>query len=215
MNKENIKKKGGHIAIIFFVGLVTLLLYTSVFSNIKIKDEPQWHILWEGSLAEATEANPGAGASGFLEIFFCNHSADPANAYNDNVSSNFETWCNTSLDADGAAGTVNHAYAAADNFNLTVKSLTVMDVVCRARWNRTHAYDGTKFIGDNCRINITMAGGGITILGTTSGTNVISENQTDETYIWINVYWNNAHAGYQLNPNSISLVSQISIQAKY
>lgn len=215
MNKENLKKGGVRWAVVAGVFIVSFLLYTSVFMNTQIKTEPSWHVLWEGSLAEATEANPGAGASGFLEIYFINHSNTGTTAYDNNVSSGYEGWCNTSLDADGAAGTVNHAYAAVDNFNLTVKALTAMDVVVRARWNRTHAWDGSKFIGSNCRINLTMSGGGITISGLTSGTNCISNNETDHTYIWINVYWNNTNAGYQLNPNQISQVTQISIQAKY
>jgi hypothetical protein len=214
MNKENIKRRWSSIATIIGIFLICFVLVFQV-PQPRLKTVPTWHVIWEGSLAEATEANPGAGASGFLEIYFINHTATPTTAYDTNTSSLFETWCNASLDADGAAGTTNHAYATADNFNLTVKWGVAMDVVCRARWNRTHAYDGSKFIGSDCRINITMAGGGITILGTTSGTNCISENQTDETYIWINVYWTNGGAGYVLNKNGISLVSQISIQAKY
>lgn len=216
MNKENFKRKCGNLAVIVGVAIVTFLLYTSVVSNIKVKkDEGKWHVLWEGSLAEATEANPGAGVSGFLEVFFLNHSANPANAYNDNVSSNFELWANASLDADGSAGTTNHAYSKDDNSNLTLKWGVPMDIVVRCRWNKTNAFDGTMFQNTSCRVNITMAGGGITILGTTSGTNIQSNNETDHTYIWINVYWNNAHAGYTLAKNGISLMSQISIQAKY
>jgi len=214
MNKEILKKRGVHWGILFGVMAVTFLLSTQMIPTPRLEQEPTWHVLWEGSLAEATEADPGAGASGFLEIFFVNHSAIPWDAYDTNTSSSMEGWCNTSLDADGAAGTTNHAYSAADNFNLTVQWGETMDIVIRARWNRTHAYDGSKFINGSCRINLTTTGGGIVIAGTT-GDNIETSNETDHTYIWINVYWDNAGAGYTLNKNGVCMIQTISIQAKY
>lgn len=216
MNKESFKKAGVRWGTIFGIFFVVLLLSTQMIPTPQLKPEPSWHIVWEGSLAEATEATLTAGASQFLEIFFINHSVIPWDAYDNNLSYIYETWCNASLDADGAAGTTNHAYAIADNFNLTVKWGTTFDVVCRVRFNKTHAWDGAKFLNSSCRVNITMAGGGVTILGTTSGNNIETRNDTSDDFIWINVYWDGvAHAGYTLNKNGISLVSQISIQAKY
>ena len=179
------------------------------------EDDKTWHVIWEGSLAEATEAALGEGASGFLEIFFVNHTATPATAYDTNVSSQIEGWCNTSLDADGAAGTTNHAYAIADAFRLQVKHSTLMDVVVRVRFNRTHAWNGTMFHPADCRVNITASGGGITILGTVSGTNVVTGNSTGYGALYLNVYWDNAAAGYQLSKGQECSISSISIQAKY
>jgi len=214
MNKEYVKKKGVHWAILIGVFLVSFMLGARMVPTPKLESDPSWHILWEGSLAEATEANPGAGASGFLEIFFVNHSNTGTTTYDENTSSVFEGWCNTSLDADGAAGTTNHAYANADEFNLELKHSTALDIVVRARWNKTHAWNGTMFHGHDCRINLTTSGGGIVINGAT-GTNCISNNETDHTYIWINVYWNNSNSGYQLNKGQTCTISQVSIQAYY
>jgi hypothetical protein len=214
MNKEYFKKKGVRWGVLFGVMAVAFLLSTQMIPTPKLEKEPQWHILWEGSLAEATEASPAAGASGFLEIFFVNHTAIPATAYDTNTSSEMESWANTSLDADGATGTTNHAYAIADNFNLTVQWGEAMDIVIRVRFNKTHAFDGSIFQNTSCRVNLTTTGGGIVIAGTT-GTNIVSSNATDHTYIWINCYWNNAHSGYTLSKNGICLITTISIQAKY
>jgi len=212
MNKEKIKKSSVKLATVLAVVLICLSLYTFVFMNVKV--DKTWHVTWEGSLAEATEASLTAGASQFLEIFFLNHTATPWTAYDDNVSSHFETWCNVSLDADGAAGTTNHAYANADNFNLTLKWGTAMDIVIRCRWNKTHAWDGAQFLNSSCRINLTTTGGGIVITGET-GVNVVSRNDTSDDFIWINVYWDNSGAGYTLAKNGVCMLSTISIQAKY
>ena len=216
MDEEKYFKKAGvRWGTVFGVFIVVFLLATRMVPTPELETSPSWHVIWEGTLAEATEANPGAGASGFLEIFFVNHSNTGTTTYDSNVSSTYETWCNASLDADGAAGTTNHAYAAGDNFHLELKHSTTMDIVVRARWNRTHAWDGSKFVDGDCRINITASGGGITISGATSGTNCVSGNETDHTYIWINCYWNNSNAGYTLNKGQTCTVSQVSIQAKY
>lgn len=212
MNKESYKRKWASLATIIGVITVSLLLYTSVFQNVKVvqeKDE-SWHVVWEGSLAEATEATPTAGATGFLEIFFVNHTATPTTAYDTNTSSQFETWANANLGTG-----VGNAWANADSFNLQLKHSVLMDVVVRCRWNRTHAWNGTMFRDADCRINITASGGGITILGTASGTNVVSYNNTGGTYIYINVVFTNGGSGYNLNKGGTCTISQISIQAKY
>lgn len=215
MNKENIKKKGHYWAIVFGVFIVTFLMASQMIPTPKMKTEPTWHVIWEGSLAEATEANPGASVSGFLEAFYINYSATPWDAYDNNDSSIYEGWCNTSLDADGAAGAVNHAYAIVDNYNLTVKWGTLFNIMMKFRFNKTHAWDGAQFVNGSCRVNITHVGGGVTILGTTSGHNIETRNDTSDDFIWIDVYWDNAGAGYTLAKNGISLMTQISIQAKY
>lgn len=209
MNKQNVKRKWASLGTIIGVATVSFLLYTSVFMNVQVKDEPSWHIVWEGSLAEAAEGNPGAGASGFLEIFFTNHSSSGTTAYDTNTSSTFETWADAALAAGGG-----NAWASGDAFNLQLKHSTTFDVVVRCRFNRTVAHNGTMFRDADCRVNLTAAGGGINIAGTT-GTNCVSQNVTTNDYIWINVYWNNTNAGYTLGKGQTCTITEISIQAKY
>lgn len=211
MDSTNVKKRSSRLGLIVGVAIIAFLLYTSVISNIQVKQkEGKWQVLWEGSLAEASEGNPGTGASGFLEIFFVNHSGSPATAYDTNTSSLMETWANANMGTG-----VGNAWANADSFNLQLKHSTTFDVVVRVRYNHTHAWDGVKFVDADTRVNITASGGGVTISGTVSGTNVVSYNNTGMAYIWINVYWTNGGAGYQLTKGGTCTVSSISIQAKY
>jgi hypothetical protein len=211
MDFTNVKKKASRLGLIVFVGLVTFILYTSVLSNVKVTEkEGIWQVIWEGSLAEASEATPPAGETAFLEIFFVNHSATPATAYDDNTSSVYETWANANL----GTGTGN-AWANADDFNLQLKHSVAFDVVVRVRYNKTHAWNGTAFIDGDTRVNVTASGGGVTISGATAGTNVVTYNNTGQDFIWIDVYWTNGGAGYQLNKGGTCVISQISIQAKY
>lgn len=208
MNKQNVKRKWASLGTIIGVATVSFLLYTSVFMNIEVKDEPGWHIVWEGSLAEAAEGDPGSGVSGFLEIFFVNHT-DTESIYARNDSSTFETWANAALAAGGG-----NAWANDDLFNLQLKHSTSFNIVVRCRFNRTVAFNGTMFRDADCRVNLTAAGGGITISDVT-GTNEVSQNVTTNEYIWINVVWDNSNAGYSLGKGQTCDITEISIEAKY
>lgn len=209
MDSKKIKKKYSSLGVIVGVAIVTFILYTSVLSNIQIKQTPTWHVIWEGSLAEASEANPGAGAGGFLEIFFLNYSATPSTTYARNDSSSFETWADANLLATGSGG---HAYASATSFNLQLKHDVRIDIVIRCRFNVTQAYTDSEWIDANCRCNITCAGGGITI-SNVAGTRGISENVSGHNYIYINFYWQNAN--YKLLTGGTCTINPITISAKY
>lgn len=221
MNKESFKKGGGKLAIISFVFIVaSLLVLTQSFPLPRLVQDEQGfsHIVWDGSnIVSATENSTiGAAASGFLEIFFVNHSADPRRAYDTNTSSLFETWANASLDPD-AAGTTYKAYATYSGFSLTLKWGTAFDIVVRYRGNATNAKNATIFNNASCRVKINATGGGIELAGATTGlmTNVNSSNATDHTFIWINAYLNNNHAGYTLNKGGTCTITNIKIEFNY
>jgi hypothetical protein len=107
-----------------------------------------------------------------------------------NTSSTLETWCTTNM--PGYTPYVNH-----DDFNLTLKYLTTFVFLVRARFNKTQCWDGSKFIGSSCRCKMTVSGCGITLANVTL-TNAVSQNNSGQNYIWINFYYTNAGAGFQL-----------------
>jgi len=171
---------------------------------------PSWHIVFEGSLAEALEANPGTGKTGFLEIFWINHTTTPTVTYKQNISSILENWCVVNM--PGLT-----PYASIDNFDVTISGSSSFDILARTRWNKTNAWDYNKAIFDvtAVRVNISTSGGGITIPLTTSGTNIASRNNTGENYLWVNTYWNNGGSGYYIQRNAVCVVTQIRLEALY
>lgn len=201
MNKESFKKGGGKLAIISFVFIVaSLLVLTQALPLPRLVTDEETgfsHIGWGDNVVSATEATPTAGASSILEIFFVNHSASPATAYDTNTSSEFETWANASLDPD-AAGTTYYAYTI-DVLDVTFTTLTVKwgvdtDMVIRYRGNVTNAKNATIFDATDCRIKVNASGGGMADLTNGgSGTvfsQVISQNSSSNSFIWINAYYN-------------------------
>lgn len=203
------KRKGIRLGVVVGVFVVVMFALYSI-PKPTMKYEPSWHVVWEGTLAEASEANPGSGASGFLEIFWINHTATPATAYLQNTSATLEAWCVANMPG-------KTPYASADNFNVQIASNKLFDIVVRCRWNKTNAFDYSlsQFVGSDVRVNISASGGGITINGATSGVNVESLNNSAKDYLWTNTYWNNGGSGYYIQKGTTCTVTYISIQARY
>lgn len=165
-------------------------------------DEKGWHILFDGNLAKAAEGNPGAGSSGILEIFFVNHSV--GNAYKAvNTSATLETWC---TDA-------NLGYANADDFNTELAHSVLFDIAIKVRVNKTHAWDGAKFIDAWVRMNLTSADLGIGALSAMEK-NVLT-NDSGDNYIWLMFYYDFSNAGYDLSKDQSADITAIVLSAYY
>jgi len=202
--KINGKKAGVRTGLIAGIIIVSLIIAFNVPKPvIEIEDSGTWHVVWEGSLAQAAENNPGAGASGFLEFFCPNHTATPATAYDENSSAEIESWCVANMPG-------KTPYASADNFRIELDHSVSHDWVVRARFNKTHCWDGAKFIDTRCRINLTVSGDNT--LADVTGTLVVTRNNTGEDYLWVNVYW---ATGYTINADGGDSYDEISIEAKY
>jgi hypothetical protein len=209
MNKINIKKAGLLTGIT--ICAITILVITANIPQIEKEERFQKVYIWTPT---AAEADPGAGASGFLEIFFMNISSQDSNGYGLNTSSTHETWS----DANLPSATPN-AWASADNFDITYfDSETTFVFMVRVRYNKTHAWETDHFNGADCDTQITVTctdwavGGDI---NNVSGTAYETRNNTGEEFIWINFVWDNAGTGYQIADDSTMTISEIYIEAKY
>jgi len=201
--KKGYKKAGVSLGTVAGVAIVaTLLILTGPTPRI-VNEDGVWQIVWGGNLVSAAENDPGAGASGFLEIFFVNHTATPTTTYTQNTSATIEGWCTAA----------NLGFASADEFNVEIAHSVTFDIVVRVRFNQTHAHNGSDFVDGDTRVNITCSGD-LTIADVT-GTNVVSHNDSALDYIWINVYWDNGGAGYSINKDETFDVDEISIEAKF
>jgi len=211
-SKSNFRKAGVHLGTIIGIFIVCFIL----IMNIQVEQEEHtrtWHVIWQGSLAEAAENSPVAGATGWLQIFFVNHTATPDTAYDENTSSTIEGWCTANM-----AGKT--PYGTADEFRVELDNLVSFDIVVRARWNATHAKNATIFDDSRCRIRMnftcTSWADGEDKAALTEGNLTVSYNNSGAAYIWCNVYWNaDDYGGYQLNPDAVLTIPMISIEAEY
>jgi hypothetical protein len=214
MNKDSFRKAGHRWGLIAGIAIICFLLYTSIFSNMVLRQDEQGfsYIAWVGPVSATENSTIGATASGFLEIFFLNVSATPTTTYGTahNTSSLFETWANASLDPDGS-GPTYYAYAKYGGFSLTLKWGTAIQMVVRYRGNVTNAKNATIFNAANCRVKVNATGGGCTTLTSQVLTNVVSYNQTGGTFIWINAYYNIG----TLNKGGTYTITNIKIEFNY
>jgi len=197
-NKEERLKKAGVVSgIIFCVFVAGLLIGTNFNDVVEYREEEMWQMVQR--FTPLAEGNPGAGASGFLEIFFINHSASDLNTtFNENSSGKLD-------------------------FDLELASEVSFDIVVRVRFNKTHAWETNKFIDTDCDCQITTSCTGwadgndeANESARDRGAAVVSRNDTGDDYIWINFCWNaDDDGGYQLADDAVLTVSEIYIEARF
>jgi hypothetical protein len=160
------------------------------------------------------EGDPGAGASGFLEIFYMNISSQTGTGYGLNTSSTHETWC----DANMPSASPN-AWANADNYEISsFESEKTFIIMVRVRYNKTHAWETDHFNGADCDTQITVTCDDWAVgsnINNVSGTAYETRNNTGEDYIWINFVWDNSGTGYQIADDATLTNSEIYIEAKF
>jgi len=202
-NKIKNGKKAGVRAAVFAALVIGMFVAWATFPHPVVKvDERGWHVVFDGNLAQAAEGNPGAGASGILEIFFINHSA--TNAYKGvNTSATLEGWCT-------AAGL---GYASADDFNVELAHSVLFDIAIKVRVNKTHAWDGAKFVDGWVRMNITSAD--LSISADSAMEKNVLYNNTGQDYIWIMFFYDFSNAGYDLSKDQSADITSIKLQAYY
>ena len=196
---EKKKKMDIRYGVVAFLVIGIMFSYTVLPRPVLEQDGKSWHIIWEGSLAEAAEADPGSGASGILEIFIYPHSGEPGTTYAENTSATLEA---------GALG-----YASADDSNIDIAHSTEFDIVVRVRGNQTHCYRTDKFYHTDLRVRITSSD--LSISADTEATCVVSRNDSSEDFIWCNFYDDNSGSGFTISKDATSEIDNIKFEAYY
>ena len=211
MQKEfNIGKAGVFTGLL--VCVVSLLI---VWANLpaEIIVEKDWQVVQVWSPLGA-EANPGAGASGFLEIYFMNVSTWTSGGYGVNVTGTLEGWCN----ANAPTASPN-SWASADNFDIeTFPSETTFVIGVRARWNSTHAKDGANWFGNDTDVQITVTCTSWNVganINNASGTMIESSNNSAYDFLYTNTWWTNGGTGYQISDDAVMTISEVYLEARF
>lgn len=213
MKKENIKKVSMWSAI---VCSTVILIFVSSQLTPMIVNEPEEELVWQkvARWPALGEATPGAGVSGFLEIFLVNHTAagGTKGIYMSNSSATIEGWAKANMPG-------HTPYAATDAFSVDIASEIQFDVLVRGQFNKTHCWDGTKFRDDRVRINITFSctqwldGENA---ADDNGTIVVTGNNTAWGCLYVNAYFNaNDFAGYKIADDATLTITEISLEAKF
>jgi len=215
-NKRKYTKAGvgfGAVIGILFISVLLVLSNVSEMVEPTVEKEKVWQKVHRWTPLGA-EGNPGAGASGFLEIFFMNISSDNATGYGLNTSSTHETWSDANM-----PGATPNAYANADEFDIEdFESEKTFVIMVRTRYNKTHAWDTDKFIDTDtdCQITVTCNDWAVGAnINNASGEKNVTRNNTGEDYIWINWIWDNSGTGYQIADDAILTTSEIYIEARF
>jgi hypothetical protein len=181
---------GASLFTTLLVGVITAMLLTTHFVAPELSER-----MWRPVSATG---DPGAGASGMTLIFVYPHDADPGTTYATNLS------------------TVS-AYAYRNTWNGTltgdVPYDTEFDIVIKARFNTTHAYNTTSSAWDMDYVKALITSADLSIGADTEMTAV--QTATSDTYMWVQFYVNNAGSGYTRTHGLTTNVTSVKLQAFY
>jgi len=190
--EEKIKRKsirwGFVFAVVAIIGMASLM--------IPVNDERGWHTIYD--TASAAEANPGAGASGILSVYIMPEAfAD----YTQNTSGTLEAAC--------------WNYTNADDSNVDTQHTSDFGILVRARFNKTHAWDGAQFIDSYCRVRISSAN--LNLAADTVMTAYVTQNNSGQDYIWMNFWLSQDQAAANLNiiRDETAEITSIKLEAYY
>ena len=110
------------------------------------------------------------------------------------------------------------AYSKSDGFNIQLKANTAFDIVVRCKFVRTAGpWNGTRWIGTNVRVNMTISGD-IT-MSNALGSWIETYNSSSSQSYYGNAYWcsptGGTGSGMTIHPGTTITISQIVISAKY
>ncbi len=217
MPKKMDKRKAGIRSGIVSAFIIIMLLFAFNMPKPTFEqseDGMSWHVVWEGSLAQAMgdSENTTAGANGtaIRGIYFVNHTTTPTDTYAQNDSDVLQNYSNTS----------NLAYSGDDNFYLEMAHSVNFDIVVRVAGNKTHCGNTTApggvFIDSYLRVNITGTDAPISIAALTSAHGVVTHNVSTEYLLYMNFYMNDTDAGlFTLSKGDSCDITVIRLEAYY
>jgi len=205
-------KAGVTVGVLCGIVFIVALLIVSNISHV-VQPQVEKERVWQRVYVWTPLGEGSPTGSGFLEIFFINHSAAPATCYDENTSATLESWCVANMPG-------KTPYATADDFNVELASEVSFDIVIRVRFNLTHVGDGADFIDTRADCQITTSctswADGENDANTSATGYVVSGNNTAWGYIYINFYWNaDDNNGYQISDDAVLTISEIYIEAKF
>ena len=201
------------LGLVFFVSSVLIVYNFQDTVNEIVKDNPveRWVKIAEVRLDALGENDPGSGASGWLASFILDWAETPGDCLLSNATDgSYDDWTNVS------------GYVDTDDTATNLKSEDPGYIVVRCRFN-TSVASGGVFNAGRCRCNLTVGGdetiNDVSIDGDDTdlaggGRAVISHNESDETYIYINFVWSDEVDGYRITDDG-ELTWSITIWAKY
>ncbi|MBE3095396.1 MAG: hypothetical protein IMZ52_10230 [Actinobacteria bacterium] len=194
--------KAGAFMTCLVIGVVSGFIFSNV-NNVVIQTpvyQKSWHLI-----PLASEANPGAGIGGILEVYFINYTAGITPT--SNTTATLESYSATR----GWQGWNN-----TDNFRQRMNTSTFY-VVVRVRGNASMC-KRTVWQDTDLRVRWTCAD--LSIGADTVMERVITKNTSTDTFIWINFYDDNSNAGFALTkantwPDNPITISSIKLEAYY
>jgi len=213
MEKET-KRMGRTKAGVYLGTLIGAVIITAtVFlanMNVIVEEEPEpvedtrrWRNIFTWT-PTAGEANPGAGASGILEIYFVNHSTTPPF---ENTTATIEGW------AANIGATPFLGWNNTDNFMQQLQHSTTFDIIVRVRGNATHCNRTTFWYTTDLNVTLSCVDLGVGV--NTSMTGVATQNGTG-SYLWMNFYHKGpGGAGFTLSKGQTVQITRIAFDAYY
>jgi hypothetical protein len=203
VKKEKLSRKARVIRPVVVIAFVIAMMVgyaTLPRPVLEQDDEKTWHVIFEGNMASAAEANPGAGVGGILEIFFVNHTDEDCS---ENDSATIEGWCDAA----------DLGYASADDFNVELANSVAFDIIVRVRGNVTMCDRGGDWFPADLKVEITSADLGLG--ADTAMTGTVTLNNTALDYLYMNFEHDNADAGFTLSKDEVNQITSIKFSAYY
>lgn len=200
-NGNPFKKAGVRLGLVIGIFLLLVLGSAGPYPKLVMDDNRRWHIIWEGSFAEAMELVPiVAGNSSIQMIYIMNSTGTDNNARAENDTYVIQNWCNVS----------GLLYTNADDTEIDIAHSTNFEIWVNVRGNATHCKRGANWFDSDLRVRITSAD--LSIGADTVCTNFVTSNNSAFTFLYVNCILTGP---YSITKGSTNQITSIKFEAYY